>query len=53
LKALVEKELDVTTDTDYLLRNGSEAYWGNKHLSIIYGDYYLMEVILKLKNISE
>jgi unsaturated chondroitin disaccharide hydrolase len=53
IKALVEKELDITLDTDYLLRNGSESYWGNKHLSIIYGDYYLMEAILKLKNTLE
>ena len=53
VNATAKKELDVTLDTDYLLRNGSEAYWGNKHLSIIYGDYYFMEAILKLKNIRE
>jgi unsaturated chondroitin disaccharide hydrolase len=53
VRALAEKELDVTLDTDCLLRNGSEAYWGNKQLSIIYGDYYFMEAILKLKNIME
>ncbi|MDF2908519.1 MAG: glucuronidase [Herbinix sp.] len=51
--ALAKKELDVTLDTDNLLRNGSEAYGGNKHLSIIYGDYYFMEAILKLKNTME
>jgi unsaturated chondroitin disaccharide hydrolase len=49
LKALVDKELDLTLDTDNLLRNGSESYWGNKHMSIIYGDYYLMEAVLKLR----
>ncbi|KRF06767.1 glycosyl hydrolase family 88 [Paenibacillus sp. Soil766] len=50
LKVLDENRCDWTTDSDCILLNGSEAYHRNNHHSaIIYGDYYLLEAIFKLK----
>ncbi|MFD5022125.1 glycoside hydrolase family 88 protein [Paenibacillus sp. NPDC058367] len=41
---------DWTTDSDHLLMGGSAAYHHKDiHVSIIYGDYYFMEAIFKLK----
>jgi hypothetical protein len=35
--------------TDSILQNGSESYGGGIHKSIIYGDFFFIESILKLK----
>lgn len=49
LKALTEKRCDWTKNCDCILQNCSEAYHTNKHMNIIYGDYFFMEAIYKLK----
>ncbi|WP_138752218.1 glycoside hydrolase family 88 protein [Paenibacillus sinopodophylli] len=50
LKTLDESRSDWTNKSDCLLINGSAAYHNNNHhTSIIYGDYYFMEAIFKLK----
>ncbi|MDQ6421415.1 glycoside hydrolase family 88 protein [Paenibacillus sp. LHD-117] len=50
LKTLDASYCDWTTDSDHLLMKGSAAYHHQDiHISIIYGDYYFMEAIFKLK----
>ncbi|CAM4209446.1 unsaturated chondroitin disaccharide hydrolase [Paenibacillus endophyticus] len=50
LKTLDESRSDWTMDSDCILLNGSAAYHNNNHhTAIIYGDYYFMEAIFKLK----
>ncbi|WP_422657789.1 glycoside hydrolase family 88 protein [Paenibacillus sp. EC2-1] len=50
LRTLDEFRCDWTKSSDCILINGSSAYHNNdKHSSIIYGDYYFMEAIFKLK----
>ncbi|OME77188.1 glycosyl hydrolase family 88 [Paenibacillus sp. FSL A5-0031] len=50
LKTLDVSRCDWTTDSDHLLINGSAAYHHHdNHISIIYGDYYFMEAVFKLK----
>ncbi|WP_339320415.1 glycoside hydrolase family 88 protein [Paenibacillus sp. FSL R10-2734] len=50
LKKLDENRCDWTTGSDCILINGSSAYHNNdKHSAIIYGDYYFMEAVFKLK----
>lgn len=52
LKSLEEKYCDWTDKEDSILQMGTEAYvcrdWG-RHAPIIYGDYYFVEAIYKLK----
>ncbi len=50
LKALEVNEMDFSLQVDAILRNGSEAYKHGQHMDIIYGDYYLMEAVLKLRS---
>lgn len=47
----LERNCDFSMDTQSILQNGTERYHGEKgrHIPIIYGDYYLMEALLKLK----
>ena len=52
LKALTEKYCNFTGEMDSLLQNGSEAYHTNKHMSIIYGDYFYMEAMLRLNGLE-
>ncbi len=52
LKALTEQQCDFTDKVDSILQNGSEAYHTNKHLSIIYGDYYYMEAMFRLSGLE-
>ncbi len=52
LRALTQKHCDFTDKIDSLLQNGSEAYHTNKHLSIIYGDYFYMEAMLRLNGLK-
>jgi len=50
LKTLDQSRSDWTTDNDCILKNGSAAYHAKSHHhSIIYGDYYFMEAVFKLK----
>jgi len=50
LKSLDSSRCDWTASSDAILINGSSAYHNNdKHSSIIYGDYYFMEAVFKLK----
>jgi len=52
LKAMEKDHCNWTLDEDSILQNGSEAYHANKdrnHIPIIYGDYYFIEAIYKLK----
>ncbi len=52
LKALTREQCNFTDEIDSLLQNGSEAYHTNKHLSIIYGDYFYMEAMLRLNGLN-
>jgi unsaturated chondroitin disaccharide hydrolase len=50
LKTLDESRSDWTKERDGILQNGSAAYHSNSHhFEIIYGDYYFIEAIFKLK----
>ncbi|MCY9660137.1 glycoside hydrolase family 88 protein [Paenibacillus chondroitinus] len=50
LKTLDHSRCDWTTDSDCILTHGSAAYHHpERHTAIIYGDYYFMEAIFKLK----
>lgn len=50
LKTLDESRSDWSSDNDCILQNGSGAYFAKSHHHpIIYGDYYFMEAIFKLK----
>lgn len=50
LKVLDEHRTDWSKDCDCILKNGSAAYHANEyHQNIIYGDYYFIEAIFKLK----
>ena len=49
LKTLDEKRISWGTDTDNLLNNCAVDYHGDGHdMSIIYGDYYFIEAMMKL-----
>lgn len=49
LKALEEKRCNWDMEVDNILENGSVAYHDKMHnFSIIYGDYYFTEAVLKL-----
>ncbi|MDL2301502.1 glycoside hydrolase family 88 protein [Lachnospiraceae bacterium OttesenSCG-928-D06] len=53
LKALYEKHCDFSRESDCFLQKCTGAYHDKKHeFSIIYGDYYFMEAIFKLKSVS-
>lgn len=50
LRTLDEKRSDWSKDNDAILQYGSAAYHNNSHHHpIIYGDYYFIEAIFKLK----
>ncbi|ASA23488.1 glycoside hydrolase family 88 protein [Paenibacillus donghaensis] len=50
LRTLDESRSDWSAETDNILINGSAAYHNpNRHTAIIYGDYYFIEAIFKLK----
>lgn len=49
LKALEEKRSNWTRECDCIIENCSEAYHTNKHINIIYADYFFMEAVYKLK----
>lgn len=50
LKALTEKRCDFSLDTDNIVNYCTASYHAKEHhFSIIYGDYYYLEALLKLK----
>ncbi|NMO94974.1 glycoside hydrolase family 88 protein [Paenibacillus lemnae] len=50
LRTLDASRIDWSPDTDHILLHGSAAYHAARHHeSIIYGDFYFMEAIFKLK----
>ena len=49
LKAMTDKFCDFNPDTDPLLLMGTEAYGRGEHISIIYGDFFYVEAIQKLR----
>ncbi|ACT00642.1 glycoside hydrolase family 88 protein [Paenibacillus sp. JDR-2] len=50
LRALDESRSDWTDNSDCILTHGSAAYHNNnRHTAIIYGDYYFIEAVFKLK----
>lgn len=49
LKTLDEKRSNWTKDCDCIIENCSEAYHSQKHIHMIYGDYFFMEAVFKLK----
>lgn len=50
LKTLDEKRCNWTKECDCIVENGSESYHSQvHHINIIYGDYFFMEAIFKLK----
>ncbi|WP_339233726.1 glycosyl hydrolase family 88 [Paenibacillus sp. FSL R5-0517] len=53
LRTLDQQRTDWSTDCDCIVRNGSAAYHNpDHHQAIIYGDYYFIEAILKLKGVD-
>lgn len=50
LKAIEERFCNWEDNNDCLVCNGTEAYHaGEKHIELVYGDYYFVEAIYKLK----
>ena len=50
LRALEEKRCNWGEDSDCIVEKGTEAYHSNRHeINIIYGDFFFMEAIFKLK----
>jgi hypothetical protein len=50
LRTLDESRSDWTENPDCILTHGSAAYHNNnRHTAIIYGDYYFIEAVFKLK----
>lgn len=49
LKALTEEHCCWSMDSDAILTDSSERYTDEKEMTIIYGDYFLIEAILRLK----
>ena len=52
IKAIVDNFADWSDETDAIITNCSEAYEKQKHLTLVYADYYLVEAINKLKGIN-
>lgn len=48
LRTLEEKYCDWNPETDAVLGYGTGAYHGKRHYPIIYGDYFLLEGVLRL-----
>ncbi len=48
LEALVDHHCDWDVEKDSIVQNGTEAYGRGVHIPIIYGDYFLVEGILRL-----
>ena len=54
LKALDEKSCSYDIKTDYLLERCTAAYGDEKHnFPIVYGDYYYIEALLRLRTVNK
>lgn len=53
LMALTQSHCCWNMDCDAILQDSSERYTDAKEMTILYGDYFLMEAILKLKGIKQ
>ena len=49
LKALEKEHCNWSLEEQSILQNGTEAYGRGVHIPIIYGDFYFVEAIYKLK----
>ena len=54
LKAMTDKYVDFTENSDAILHGGSEGYHAplRKNIDIIYGDYYYIEALFKLDGLD-
>lgn len=52
IKAIVENFADWSEDSDAIITHCSENYNAQKHLTLVYADYYLVEALNKLKGIN-
>lgn len=51
VRATVERHCDFSAAEASIVQNGTEAYHtGGKNMPIIYGDYYLLEALLRMQN---
>ena len=50
LKAITDKFVDFSEESDPLVLYGTERYTNGIHIPIIYGDYFYIEAIYKLIN---
>ena len=49
IKAIVDNFADWSDDSDAIITHCSERYSDQKHLTLVYADYYLIEALNKLK----
>lgn len=49
LKDMIENYCDFSDQSDAILQKSSERYTDEKEMTIIYGDFFLLEAVLKLK----
>lgn len=49
LKALEKEHCNWSDSEESILQNGTERYGGGVHIPIIYGDYYFVEALYKLR----
>ena len=52
IKAIVEKFADWSEKSDAIITHCSENYNAQKHLTLVYADFYLAEALNKLKGIN-
>jgi unsaturated chondroitin disaccharide hydrolase len=52
IEAIVDNFADWSDESDAIVTHCSEAYEKQKHLTLVYADYYLVEAINKLKGFN-
>lgn len=52
IEAIVDNFADWSDESDAIVTHCSEAYEKQKHLTLVYGDFYLVEAINKLKGFN-
>lgn len=48
LMNILQKNCDFTSDTSVLLKNGSLMYTAGIHTSLVYGDFYMLEALMRI-----